>query len=302
MPHSSTKLRAARLSIATATTLAALKLIAGLFTGSMAILSSAIDSLLDILMSAVNYLAIREAVQPADEKHPFGHGKFETLATLVQALLITLSGSWIIFEASRRLLQGGQLSHLSGGSFVLLLSSIVSWFIARHLRRVADRTDSSALKADSLHFSMDVYTNLALGAGLLAVRYFDAPWLDPALSILVALYILKEAFGLVRHGMQDILDENLPEPVRKEIERLINAHQDQLVGFHELRTRRAGSQKIINFHLIVCGHLSVTEGHTIADLLEKSIEDKIPGSDVTIHVEPCSESECQALAHCRRKQ
>lgn len=300
MPHSSTKISAARLSIVTAASLAALKLIAGLFTGSMAILSSAIDSLLDIVMSAVNYLAIREAVQPADEKHPFGHGKFETLATLVQALLITLSGSWIIFEAGRRLLNGVELSHLGGGSFVLLLSSIVSWLIARHLRRVADRTESSALKADSLHFSMDVYTNLALGAGLLAVRYFDAPWLDPALSILVGIYILKEAFGLIRHGMQDILDENLPEPVREEIERLINAHRDQLVGFHELRTRRAGSQKIINFHLIVCGHLSVTEGHTIADLLEKSIEDKIPGSDVTIHVEPCSESECEALAQCRR--
>lgn len=301
MPSSGPKIRAAQLSILTATSLALLKFIAGIFTGSMALLSSAIDSLLDILMSGVNYLAIRQAIRPADEKHPFGHGKFETLATLVQAMIIAGSGVWIIFESINRLLTGSELSNLGGGTAVLFFSSAASWILCRHLRKVADATDSSALRADSLHFSMDVYTNLVLGAGLLGVRYLDAQWLDPVLSIAIALYIIKEAFQLVRFALQDVLDENLPEPICSEIDRLIKEHLDNrhVVEYHDLRTRRAGSQKIINFHLIVCRHLSVEEGHLIADRLEKEIENTIQGSDVTIHVEPCLEPECQSPSECR---
>ncbi|MFO7982481.1 MAG: cation diffusion facilitator family transporter [Desulfuromonadales bacterium] len=301
MPSSGRKIRAARVSIFTAFSLALLKFIAGLFTGSMAILSSGVDSLLDILMSGVNYLAIRQAVKPADESHPFGHGKFETVATLVQAMVIAGSGVWIIFESIDRLLTGTHLSNLGGGTAVLFLSSAVSWGLCRYLRKEADATDSSALRADSLHFSMDVYTNIVLGAGLLAVRYLDAPWLDPLLSVGVALYIIKEALQLVRFAMQDVLDENLPEPVRQEIDQVIHQHLDQkhVIEYHDLRTRRAGSQKIISFHLIVCRHLSVEEGHLIADRLEKAIENTIRGSDVTIHVEPCDEPGCQSFNECR---
>ncbi|NIQ93520.1 MAG: cation transporter, partial [Desulfuromonadales bacterium] len=148
---------------------------------------------------------------------------------------------------------------------------------------------------------MDVYTNIALGVGLLAVRYLDAPWLDPVLSIGVALYIMKEALQLVHFAMQDVLDENLPQPIRDEIDRIIMKDRDHVIEYHDLRTRRAGSQKIINFHLIVCRHLSVEEGHLIADRLEKEIETTIRGSDVTIHIEPCPEQDCQSASDCRRR-
>ncbi|PLX85148.1 MAG: cation transporter [Desulfuromonas sp.] len=298
MTRTNPKIKAARFSIVTATGLAALKLVAGLHTGSMAVLASAIDSLLDILMSGVNYLAIRQAEQPPDESHPFGHGKFETVATLVQSLFIALSGGWIIFESLRRLLQGSSLVHLEGGITVLALSAAGSWAISRHLRRVARQTDSTALQADALHFSMDVYTNLALLVGLGLISLLKTPWLDPILSLLVAGYILYEALRLVRHGLRDVLDEELPEQIRQEVARLIKEHREHLLDFHNLRTRRAGSQKIMDFHLTVCKHLSVEEAHAISDHLEKRIQEEIRGSDVTIHIEQCVEEKCPGREKC----
>jgi ferrous-iron efflux pump FieF len=298
MSFSRQKIRAARISLATAGGLTALKLAAAAFTGSLAVLSSGVDSLLDILMSGANYLAIRQAEQPPDPNHPFGHGKFETVATVFQSLVITISGCWILFEAFRRLVGATELSHLEGGIAVLLFSSGVSWKISRFLSRTARETDSSALKADSLHFSMDVYTNLALMAGLAIIFLAGITWLDPLLSILVGGYILFEAFRLLRHGMGDILDEQLPESIRKEITHVLEVHRQSLIDYHRLRTRRAGSQKIIDFHLTVCRHLTVEESHRIADHLEKRIRDKVPGSDITIHVEPCRTENCPGREIC----
>lgn len=302
MRNPTLKLRAARASIATAGGLALIKLVTGLLTGSMAVLASAVDSLLDILMSGVNYLAIRQADQPADQSHPFGHGKFETLATLIQSMVITISGAWIIFESIRRLIHGAELTRIGGGIGVLLFSTIASWLIAGYLRKTAKATDSSALQADSLHFAMDVYTNLALLAGLIVIYFIHIPWLDAALSVLVGLYILYEAVKLIRHGLRDVLDVELPESLRRRIADLIEAQGDDLIGFHNLRTRRAGSQKIMDFHLTVCKHLTVDEAHAIADQLEQRIESEIPGSDVTIHIEPCQRPDCPGRDKCQKER
>lgn len=292
------KIRAAHISMMTATGLTVLKLVTGWLTGSMAVLSSAIDSLLDIIMSVANFLAIRHAEQPADPKHPFGHGKFETLATIIQALIIGLSGSWVCYESAHRLLTGVTLGRLEGGMIVLAFSALVSWQIGRFLLRTARETESSALKADALHFTMDVYTNLTLLAGLVAIRLFKIAWLDPALSIVVALYIFYQAFGLFRYGLGDILDERLPETIRAEIARIIDQHSDHLIGYHRLRTRRAGSQKIIDFHLTLCRHMSVEEAHEIADHLESHMKEKIGRADITIHVEPCPYEVCPGRHKC----
>jgi len=294
----SPKITAAWLSVLTALCLAILKLFTGLFTGSLAVLTSAIDSLLDILMSGINLIAIGHAEQPADEQHPYGHGKFETLATLFQSVVIALSGAWIIYEAIQRMIVASPIKQTGVGIVVMSISTAVSYLISRHLRKVAKATDSSALEADSLHFSMDVYTNLALLAGLILITWFNLLWLDPVMSILVACYILFEAFRLMRHGMRDILDEQLPETVRKEIEELIEDHKFDLFGYHNLRTRRAGSQKLIDFHLTVCKHLSVEEAHDITDYIEKKIGERIIGTDVTIHVEPCRQHDCPGRDVC----
>jgi ferrous-iron efflux pump FieF len=294
----SPKIAAARLSILTALGLAILKLLTGFFTGSLAVLTSAIDSLLDILMSGINLMAIHQAEQPADEQHPYGHGKFETLATIFQSLIIAASGGWIIYEAVQRMIEASPIKQTGIGIIVMSISTVASILISRHLRRVAKETDSSALEADSLHFSMDVYTNLALLIGLILISRFNLPWLDPVMSFFVAIYILIESLKLLRQAMRDILDEQLPETVRHEIEALINDHKHELFGYHNLRTRRAGSQKLIDFHLTVCKHLSVAEAHDITDYIEKKIGEEIIGADVTIHVEPCRRHGCPGREAC----
>jgi cation diffusion facilitator family transporter len=294
----SPKLAAARLSVLTALGLAILKLVTGFFTGSLAVLTSAIDSLLDILMSGINMMAIRHAEQPADEQHPYGHGKFESLATIFQSLVIAASGGWIIYEAVQRMIDPSPIKQTGIGIIVMSISTVASILISRHLKRVAKETDSSALEADSLHFSMDVYTNLALLIGLILISRFNLPWLDPVMSFLVAIYILVESLKLLRQAMRDILDEQLPETIRLEIETLIDDHKHDLFGYHNLRTRRAGSQKLIDFHLTVCKHLSVEEAHDITDYIEKKIGEEIIGTDVTIHVEPCRRENCPGREAC----
>jgi cation diffusion facilitator family transporter len=294
----SPKVAAARVSVATAVSLATMKLVAGLLTGSLAVLSSAVDSLLDILMSGVNFMAIRQAEQPADERHPYGHGKFETIATIFQAIVIAISGGWICIEAVHRLQTGSQLTKPLGGIVVMIVSLAASLLLTRYLRRVARATDSTALEADALHFAMDVYTNLALLLGLLALFWLDLPWLDPVMSLLVSIYIIYQAVGLLRQGMRDVLDEQLPDTIRSEIEQLIATYKGELFDYHNLRTRRAGSQKLIDFHLTVCKHLSVDEAHRITDSLEEKIAEHVNGSDITIHIEPCQQADCPGRDEC----
>jgi len=264
----------------------------------MAVMASAIDSLLDILMSGVNFMAIHHAEQPPDQRHPFGHGKFETLATLFQAIVISVSGGWIIYESVTRLTANEQLDNLNQGVGVLAFSAVVSWFIARHLSRVAKQTDSSALAADSLHFRMDIYTNLGLMAGLLMIRWFGIYWLDSALSILVASYILHEALQLIKRSMTEILDQELPDEIQMQIHEVISSHDGPLAGYHGLRTRRAGSMKIMDFHLEVCKDMTVAEAHKMTDSLEKKIEREIPGANVIIHIEPCAVDVCPGRENC----
>jgi ferrous-iron efflux pump FieF len=296
---SALKLRAARYSIFTALTLAILKFGAGLLTGSIAVIASAVDSLLDIVMSGVNFLAIRQAEEPADADHSFGHGKYETLATLIQSLVISASGGWIMVEAIRRINAGDfKVEQIGNGVIVLALSMAASFGISRYLHRVGKATESSALQADALHFAMDIYTNGALLAGLIILAFVDAPWLDPVMSLFVALYILKEALSLARHALRDMLDAELPVEVRNEVIRLVNEHQGEILDIHKLRTRRAGSQKLMDFHLTVCKHLTVQAAHDLADHLEAAITREIRGANVTIHVEPCRRPDCPGKERC----
>lgn len=296
------KIRAAVVSITAAVLLAAVKLVVAFTSGSMAVLASAVDSLLDIVMSGVNLVAIRHAEQPADDCHPFGHGKFETLATLFQALIILATGAWIVFEAGNRLATGQKSLDVDQGIGVLAFGALAAWGISSYLKRAADKTDSSALAADSLHFRMDIFSNLGLLIGMLVIRWFDLPWLDPTLSILVAAYILSEAFKLIRHALRDMLDHELPDDIKARVREAIAAQNLPQASYHNLRTRRAGSRKIMDFHLEVCRHMSVEAAHDIADQLEKGIENAILGADVTIHIEPCTEGQCPGNNICQQEK
>lgn len=292
------KIRAAKVSVTTAIGLAAMKFAVGIFSGSMAVLSSAIDSMLDIIMSGVNFLAIRQAEQPADENHAYGHGKYETMATLIQSLVIGGSGVWILFESVHRLVSGSVPLRVDIGVVVLAVSVCVSISISRYLRKVAKETDSSALAADALHFSMDVYTNAALLIGLVLMMVFKLYWIDSVLSILVACYIFFESSKLIRLSLRDVLDEQLPEPIRKKVEQVIEEYGGEALGYHNLRTRKAGSHKLVDFHMTVCKHLTVAESHALTEELEEELAKVVQGVDVTIHVEPCSDENCVCKKEC----
>lgn len=293
------KIFAAKLSISTAVALAVLKFTVGIFTGSMAVISSAIDSMLDILMSGVNFLAIRHAEQPADENHAYGHGKFETMAALIQSLVIGGSGVWIIIESINRLIRQSEPTQIGNGVIVLIISVVCSWLISRYLVKVAEETDSAALRADSLHFAMDVYSNLALAAGLGLIYIFNIPWLDSLLSLGVGVYILLEAFKLVRRAAKDALDEQIPKTERDTIASIISNTRDTRCTCHDLRTRKSGSRRIIDFHLTMCKNLTVEVSHAVTERLENQIEAALPNSDIIIHVEPCSHIDCQESEDCR---
>jgi cation diffusion facilitator family transporter len=292
----SPKARAEALAIAGAATLAALKLGTGLAINSIGLISAAADSLMDVLVSGLNLFSIRLAESPADEGHPYGHGKVENLAGLAQGGLIALVGGWVIFEAVRRLIRGVLPAHTEWGLAVMVVSVAVSWAITRHLRRVAEQTDSVVLLADSLHYATDVWTNGGVLAALLLFRLSGAALFDPLIAVVVGVIILLSAYRILARSVADLMDAAIPAGEQREIERVIQSHTS-VVSFHDLRTRRAGSQRQIDFSVVLCRHLPLGDAHDLVDHIEKEIEGTVPQSDVVVHAEPCT-PDCELAERC----
>src|SRR5215831_9309133 len=267
----SPKARAEALAIAGAATLAVLKLGTGLAINSIGLISAAADSLIDILISGLNLLSIRLADSPADEGHPYGHGKVENLAGLAQGTLIATVGGWVIFEAARRFLRGVRPEHTEWGAVVMAVSIGVSWLIARHLRRVAARTDSPVLMADSLHYAMDVWTNGGVLAALVLYRVTGAAVFDPLIATVVGLLILGSSSRILTRSVADLMDAAIPAEEQREIERTIRRHRF-VVSFHDLRTRRSGSQRQIDFSVVVGSFIPLGDAHDLVDHVEQDIE------------------------------
>ncbi len=290
------KARAEKLAIAGAALLAALKLSTGLAINSIGLVSAAVDSLIDIAISSLNLLSIRLAESPADEGHPYGHGKIENLAGLAQGIVIALLGGGVVFEAARRYLRGSRPEHTEWGLAVLLASIVVSWLIARHLRRVGSRTDSVVLLADALHYATDVWTNGGILVALLLFAWTGAALFDPLVAAVIGGIILMSAYRILARSVSDLMDAAIPAEEQREIERLIHRHRF-VVSFHDLRTRRAGSQRQLDFSVVLCRHLPLGEAHDLVDHVEKEIEATIPRSHVVVHAEPCAAG-CRLADRC----
>lgn len=285
---STTKENAAKLSIASVSLLIILKVVASILTGSIGILAQAVDSFLDLFAVAVTFLAIRIAVKPADGEHPFGHGKVENVAAIVQAILIFSAGGLIIYSAIRRIITGTAIELTEVGIGVMLVSIIASIFLSRHLLRVAQTADSAALEANARNIAADVYSAAAVLAGLIVVRFTGLHIIDPVIALLVALFILKVAYDVVRRSFGALIDVRLPEAEENAIRASVMEHGGEVVSFHRLRTRKAGSQRYIDLHLVMPKNASVDESHRMCDHLEQDIKNRLHHTSVTIHVEPCS--------------
>ncbi|OGO30561.1 MAG: hypothetical protein A2Z29_11320 [Chloroflexi bacterium RBG_16_56_11] len=279
---------AARLSIVIVVGLIIVKVVVGTITGSLSVLAQAVDSFLDLFAVSITFLAIHVAAKPADEEHPFGHGKAENVAAIVQAALIFIAGGVIIYQAIRRAQTEAALSMTEAGIGVMAASIIASIFLSRYLRRVAKKEDSAALEASAHNIAADVYSAAAGFIGLIVVRITSLHIIDDILAGIVALFIIKVSIDILRKSFGGLVDVKLPEAEEKKIELAITEHFDgEVVSFHKLRTRKAGPQRYIDLHLVMPRHVSIEEAHQMCDHLEKDIRHRLIRTDVTIHVEPC---------------
>jgi len=283
-----TKSGAVKLSIIVVIVLVALKVVVGAITGSLSILAQVVDSFLDLFAVIVTLLAIRIAARPADEEHPFGHGKAENMAAIAQAILIFLAGGSIIYAAVRRIQTGATLELTEAGIAVMVVSIIASIFLSRHLLKVSRLTDSLALQANAHNIAADVYSAAAVLVGLLVVRFTGLSIIDPILALLVAVFIFKVAYDVLRNSFGGLVDVKLPEAEETTVRSAIMEHfGGEVVDFHALRTRKAGSQRYIDLHLVVPKDTSLNEAHRMCDHLEQDIESKLGTASIVIHVEPC---------------
>ena len=285
---------AVRLSILVVVSLIVLKVVVGIITGSLSVLAQAIDSFLDLFAVVITFLAITVAARPADVSHPFGHGKAENVAAIVQAALIFFAGSSIIYAAVRRIQTEAVLEMTEAGMIVMAVSIAASIFLSRYLLKTARREDSTALEANARNIAADVYSAAAVLVALLVVRFTNITIIDPILAGVVALYIFKVAFDILRKSFGGLVDVKLPEDEESVIRSAIIEHfGGEVVSFHKLRTRKAGSQRHIDLHLVMPKYINIEEAHDMCEHLEKDIESRWPNTEVIIHVEPCDDN-CDA--------
>lgn len=280
------KVRAARVSVASNVTLVILKLIVGLAVGSVSVISEAIHSGVDLLAALIALFSVRVSSRPADRDHAYGHGKVENLSALVEGALILLAAVWIVVEAVRKLKTGEGADMVVPGILVMGLSALGNWFVSRHLFRVAKAEESMALQADALHLRTDVWTSAGVSGGLLLVQITHLHWLDPVVAMCVACLICKAGWDLCMEALHPLVDARLPAVEEQEIVLLIERYRGQYVNFHDLRTRRAGAVRHVDFHLVVRGDQPLAEVHGLCDQIETAILDRYPTAHVLIHPEP----------------
>jgi ferrous-iron efflux pump FieF len=271
-------------SVATAVILIVVKAIAWYLSGSIGILASLIDSLMDSFASIINLFAVRYALMPADEDHPYGHGKAEPLAGLAQASFIAGSAVFLIFNAINRLQNPQSLEHGNTGISVMVFSIVITLMLVLYQRHVVKITNNLAIKADSLHYVTDLLSNFSILLALyLTLKGFL--WADATFAILIALYIFKSAFDIGNASFQQLMDKKLDVETENLILKTINSTPEAL-GYHDFRTRQSGKDKFIQFHLELDDRLSLLQAHEIADGLEKKLMALIPDAEIIIHEDP----------------
>lgn len=293
------KIRAARISVFSNAALIAVKLTAGISMHSVSVISEAAHSALDLTAALIAWFSVRESGKPADDKHRYGHGKIENVAGTIEAVLIFGAAVFIIWGAVGKLLGGTvQVEQLEAGLLVMSLSAAANFLVSRHLHKVAKETDSVALEADARHLSTDVYTSLGVVVGLVAIKLTGIHILDPLIAIGVALMIVRAAFELTGKAFFPILDVKLPDAEEAVIHTVLEDFSAQCVGYHKLRTRKSGHVRYIDMHLIVPHGMSVRAAHDLSHKITARIGNKLPHSQVLVHIEPC----CDECSSCRLQQ
>ena len=282
-----TKSAAALLSVFSNLLLIALKLAAGAITGSIAILTEAVHSLIDLVASVVAYVSVRKADEPADAEHPYGHEKVESLAATIEGMLILVGAGIIVYEATHRLVIGATVSSLGVGMVVVGFSIVANLAVSTVLSRQAKATESPALEGDAAHLRTDALTSAGVLIGLALVQMTGNAAFDSITALLVAVAIVTAGIRIIRRSSGVLVDEALPDAEMDRIEAAIAAARTpEVAGYHKLRARRAGSRRYIDFHVQYVSGTSLERAHELAHEMRDSIEAALPRSEVLIHAEP----------------
>lgn len=277
------KVKIARLSIFSNTLLILMKFTVGFISGSVSILSEAIHSMMDLVASVIAFFSVKVSDNPPDKRHPYGHGKFENLSGVLEALLILVAAGWIVYEAVKKMNSKEPVESIGLGSLVMFISAGVNIYVSRKLYKVAKETDSVALEADALHLKTDVYTSLGVGVGLILIWITKIHYLDPVIAILVAVLILREAYELLSRAFSPLLDSSWN---KTELTKLETSLLNMGVKYHDLKTRRAGSYMFVDFHLEMSPDVHLAEVHKYCDEIEEKLRNEMPNLRITIHAEP----------------
>jgi len=278
------KVSIAALSVISNSTLIFLKLVAGLVSGSVSIISEAIHSSMDLIASLIAFFAVRISDNPPDSKHPYGHGKVENISGVVEALLIFVAAVWIIYEAVKRITSGSpELEMIWLGLLIMVISGIINTYVSWRLYHTAKATGSIALEADALHLKTDVYTSFGVAAGLGLILITHIKWIDSVAAISISFIILWESYQLLKKAFNPLLDESWPE---KDVDTLKKTLDNMGVSYHDLRTRASGNYLFVDLHVEIPGNESVENSHNYCDMIEEKLNMQFKNLNITIHVEP----------------
>ncbi len=279
----------ALLSICSNSFIVLLKLAVGIITGSVAIISEAIHSLLDLVASIIAFFSVKISNRPPDKEHPYGHGKFENISGTVETLLIFIAGIWIIVESVEKLIHPSPIKLPFIGVIVMLLGAFINWRVGKKVQKVGDETHSVAMQSNALHLLTDVYSSLGVAVSLILVSLTGWVALDALIGIGIALYIMKESIELGKKSFTPLLDTGLSSSEIIQIEQVLLNFKSQFIEYHDLRTRRSGAEEHIDFHLVLPSSMSIEEAHLLCDKIENEIKKVLINPQILIHVEPENE-------------
>ena len=280
------RIKYALLSIVSNSALIIMKIVAGILSGSVSIISEAIHSGMDLIASLITFLSVRQSSKPADKDHPFGHGKIENISAILEGLLIFIAAAMIIFKAYKKIFEPTEIEQAYVAIAVMIISSLVNFLVSRKLYKVSKEEDSMALEADALHLKTDVLTSLGVGLGILLIKITGLNILDSIVAMLVALLIIKESWNLCKNAVNYLLDVKLSDKEEELVEEVIKKHSHEFIDHHKLKTRKSGNMKHIDFHIVVDPDMTVKEAHEIIGSIKKDMCNTIKNTRVNIHVDP----------------
>ena len=302
----SPKKRATIVASVVATILTIVKFAIGVASGSVAVLASAIDSLLDTLISIFNFFAIKKSEEKADDNFHYGKGKVQAIAAVIEGTVITMSGLYIIYEAIQKAIHGSTTTLLTPAIVAMVISIVVTFFLVQYLLKVAKDTDNLVIKSDALHYKTDLWSNGAVLLALIIVHFTGLDMIDALFGFAIGVYIIYSAYEIIKEGILILLDHALERNVVKSIEEIIDAHEE-VNGFHWLKTRTDGSTNFVEFHLVLRPNLYLIEAHRISDEIEEKIMALEPNKPwlITPHYDPFDDSainECMATGsfYCKK--